>query len=210
MKQQKRFNKKIQVAGPMKLPVLLNEKAISQFKLYIFRLPDGDYYVVEKGNVKGNDPVLVRVHSACNIAHIFHSERCDCEAQLELAMQLIDQAKRGLLIYIVNHEGRGVGPFNHIRVYQEQDKGFDTVDSYLNLHLPVDKRNYGGVKPILKWFNVKRVNLLTNNPKKIESLKKLGFEVKRKSLIPKLTRFNQSQIKAKIEKLGHFIPYPKQ
>ena len=209
MKQQKRFNKKIQVAGPMNLPVLLNEKRPSQFKLYIFRLPDSDYYVVEKGDVRGNDPVLVRVHSACNIAHIFHSERCDCEAQLQLAMKLIDKSKNGLLIYIVNQEGRGVGPFDHIRVYQEQDKGFDTVDSYLNLHLPVDKRDYSGVKPILKWFNIKRIDLLTNNPKKIESLKKLGFLVKRKPLIPKLTRFNQSQIKAKIEKFGHLMPYPK-
>lgn len=203
----KQSNKKMQIAGPMKLPVLLSKKGISHFKLYLFRFQKNDYYVVEKGNVTGVAWVLVRLHSACNIAHIFHSERCDCQAQLELAMRKIDRARKGLIIYIINHEGRGVGSFDHIRVYQEQDKGLDTVDSYLALHLPVDQRDYSGVKPILTWFNLKKIRLLTNNPKKMESLKKLRFKVQRMPLIPKLTKFNQSQIKTKVEKLGHLIRF---
>jgi GTP cyclohydrolase II len=197
-------------SGPIKLPVLLvDRETIANFKLYYFELPhSGGYYVLEKGEVKATEWPLVRIHSACNIAHIFNSQRCDCQAQLELAMQLMHHARRGLLIYIVNHEGRGVGPFNHIRVYQKQDEGFDTVDSYIELGLSIDQRGYDDVKQILDWFEIKRVRLLTNNPKKIESLARMGFEVQREPLIAKLHKYNQSQIKAKIKKLGHLIPYP--
>ena len=196
----------ISLAGPIKLPVFLKNR-IAHFKLYFFRLPKGDCYALEKGAVAGTEYPLVRIHSACNIAHIFHSERCDCQRQLELAMEKIESAGCGLLIYALNHEGRGVGAFDHIRVYQKQDEGFDTVDSYLELGLPVDARDYSEIKHIFAWFNLKKIRLLTNNPKKVEAAESIGCEVVREPLIAKLHRHNQSQIKTKVEKLGHLIPF---
>jgi 3,4-dihydroxy 2-butanone 4-phosphate synthase/GTP cyclohydrolase II len=119
------------IAGPIELPALLPGEIIANFRLYFFMLPEGTYYVLEKGDVRGAKWPLVRIQSTCNIAHIFNSQRCDCEPQLELAMELLHNEGKGILIYVVHHEGRGVGPFDHVRVYQKQDEGFDTVDSYL-------------------------------------------------------------------------------
>lgn len=196
----------MKIAGPMRLPALLKNK-IADFRLYFFQSLAGGYYALEKGEVQGADSPLVRVHSACNIAHIFHSQRCDCQAQLDLSMELMHREGTGLLIYLLHHEGRAVGPFDHIRVYQKQDEGLDTVDSYVALGLPIDKRNYDEVKIILDWFKVRKLRLLTNNPAKVDALTSLGFEVKREPLIARLSPHNQSQIKAKVEKLGHLIPY---
>lgn len=196
----------LQIAGPIQLPVLLADGHTAHFVLYLFRMPKSDYYVLEKGVAKGKSNILLRVHSACNIAHIFHSQRCDCQAQLELAMEEIDRTGCGLLIYAMAHEGRAVGAFDHVRVYQKQDEGYDTVDSYISLDLPVDGRDYSEVGDILQWFELENVRLLTNNPRKIEALEAMGFTVERVPLIVKLDPYNQSQIMVKIRKLGHLIP----
>ena len=198
---------KIRIAGPIKMPVLVGKQPVADFKLYIFRLKKGDYYVLEKGNVKGTAWPFVRVYSACNPAQIFHSQRCDCHAQLEMAMQIIQRAHKGLVIYIVNHEGRGVGSFNHVRVYQKQDEGFDTIDSYLELGLPVDSRDYSDVEDILKWFKLKKVRLLTNNPRKISALENMDIKIQREPLITKLHKHNKSQIEFRIKKLGHLMTW---
>lgn len=205
----KKSKKKFKIAGPIRLPALIGKQTVVQFKLYVFRLPKGDYYVLEKGDVKGSVWPLVRVHSACNTAQIFHSQRCDCHAQLEMAMQLIHAARQGIIIYALNHEGRGVGLFDHIRVYQKQDEGLDTLESYLALGLPVDARSYDEIKVILRWFALEKIRLLTNNPKKIDALEKMGVVVHRKPLVAKLHRYNKSQIEFRIRKLGHLIPAAK-
>lgn len=202
----KRPAQKIKIVGPIQLPALIGKQAVAHFKLYLLRLRQGDYYVLEKGNVKGATWPLVRIHSACNTAQIFHSQRCDCHAQLEMAMQMIHRARQGLIVYAVNHEGRGVGPLNHIRVYQKQDEGFDTIDSYLELGLPVDARDYSEIEDILQWFKLKKIRLLTNNPKKISALEKMNIQIKREPLITKLHQYNKSQIEFRIKKLGHLIP----
>ena len=202
-----RFEEKpfVIVEGPIKLPVLLKDGSIGNFKLHFFRYPKGDYYVLEKPILNTEGYVNVRIQSACFLAHIFKSQRCDCYEQLELSLSIINK-QTGLIIYAVNHEGRGVGPLNHVRVYKKQDEGFDTVDSYIALGLPIDSRDYSEIKFILKKFKVKKVNLLTNNPQKINILKSMGFVVKRIPLIPKLSPYNQSQIKVKAKKLGHLYP----
>lgn len=201
---------KIKIAGPIKMPTRLGKQSIAHFKLYLFRLQKSDYYVLEKGHVKGSIWPLLRIHSACNTAQIFHSLRCDCHAQLEMARQVIQRAHQGLIIYVVNHEGRGVGPFNHIRVYQKQDEGYDTIDSYLTLGLPVDSRDYSEIEGIFRWFKLKKIRLLTNNPRKISALEKMNIEIQREPLITKLHKYNKSQIEFRIKKLGHLMTYPKQ
>lgn len=199
----------MKIVGPIKMPALLDDQKVVQFKLYLFRQGKNDYYVLTKGKIKNASWPFVRLHSACNIAQIFHSQRCDCHAQLVLAMQRINQAKKGLVIYIVSHEGRGVGPFNHLRVYQKQDEGYDTLSSYQTLHLPVDSRDYSEIKKIFQWFKIKKIKLLTNNPKKINAVKKMGIEFKREPLIAKLHRYNKSQIEFRMKKLGHLMSYGK-
>lgn len=184
---------------------MLSNGEMANFKLYTYRFPgEKDYYAVEKGNVSNSKNPLVRIHSACSFAHVFNSQRCDCKFQLDEALVEIAKNKTGLVIYAWPHEGRSVGKWNHTRVYIEQDKGEDTVSSYEVLGLPVDQRDYSDVVEILKDYGIKKLRLLTNNPKKIESIKKTGIEVERVSLIAKLSEHNESQIMTKIKKLGHY------
>jgi GTP cyclohydrolase II len=195
-----------QTVGPIRLPVFLTRVGVSEYRLYLFRFPLGDIYALEKGEVKGSLLPLVRMHSACNLAHLFGSQRCDCQAQLELALELIHHERKGLLVYVMNHEGRGAGALDHVRVYEMQDKGYDTVDAYEVLGLPIDARTYIDAACVLQWFGLHSVRLLTNNPKKIEALERQGFTITRQPLIATLNPYNESQLKAKVEKLGHLIP----
>lgn len=199
----------MKVAGPIKLPARFGTQPVMHFKLYLFRLGKNDYYVLTKGRIKSASWPYVRLHSSCNTAQIFHSQRCDCHAQLQMAMEKIHQAARGMVIYIVAHEGRGVGPFNHIKVYQKQDEGYDTLSSYQVLHLPVDSRDYSEIKKIFQWFKIKKIKLLTNNPKKINAVKKMGVEFRREPLIAQLHRYNKTQIEFRMKKLGHLMNYEK-
>jgi GTP cyclohydrolase II len=121
-------------------------------------------------------------------------------------MEVVHRARIGLILYVVDHEGRGVGAFNHVRVYQKQDEGYDTIHSYLTLGLPVDSRDYSEIEDVLKWFKLKQIRLLTNNPKKISALEKMNIEIRREPLITKLHKYNKSQIEFRIKKLGHLIP----
>lgn len=196
---------KFKKVGPMRLPSLLMNGEVVNFNFYTYWFPkDGYYYVIEKGEIKKSKSPLVRIHSACSFAHIFNSQRCDCEAQLEEAMLKIAQSNAGLIIYAWPHEGRQVGMWNHTKVYMKQDKGEDTVSSYEILGLPVDARNYKNCIEILKDYGIKRIRLLTNNPRKIKPLETAGLKVIRVPLTARLTKYNESQIKTKIEKLGHF------
>ncbi|OGN27519.1 MAG: hypothetical protein A3A33_04840 [Candidatus Yanofskybacteria bacterium RIFCSPLOWO2_01_FULL_49_25] len=191
--------------GPMRLPVLLADGRVENFKLYTYRFAkDGIYYVVEKGDVRNTLNPLVRMHSACSFGHVMNSQRCDDKFQLDEAFLKISESKAGLIIYIWPHEGRGVGMWDHTRVYMEQDKGEDTVSSYVALGLPVDSRNYHNAAAILKDYGITKMRLLTNNPKKVGALKNAGIKVTRIPLIARLSKYNESQIKVKVEKLGHY------
>lgn len=193
--------------GPFRLPAMLSNGKVEDFDIFFYRFNGDPFYVLVKGNVQGKKKVLVRIHSACSFAHVFHSQRCDCREQLDKAMRLIAK-EDGILIYIWGHEGRAVGFEDHFRAYMKQDEGFDTVDSYIELGLPVDKRDYSFCAEILKDFKIDSVRLFTNNPKKIKGLASQGIEVERLPLTVKLSKFNESQLRVKKEKLGHLYELP--
>jgi 3,4-dihydroxy 2-butanone 4-phosphate synthase / GTP cyclohydrolase II len=166
-----------------------------------------EHLALVKGDVSGTDPVLVRVHSECLTGDVFGSCRCDCGPQLELALANIAEAGRGAVIYLMGHEGRGIGLAAKIEAYRLQDGGLDTVEANLAQGLPVDDRDYGAGAQILDDLGVQAVRLMTNNPAKIEGLGGYGFEItERVPLIVEPTSDNGAYLSAKRRKLGHLLP----
>src|SRR5881628_2743814 len=132
--------------------------------------------VLTRGKLSGDPPPLVRIHSQCLTGDVFHSLRCDCRAQLELALERIAGEDRGILIY-EHQEGRGIGLLNKLRAYELQDNGADTVEANEQLGFESDLRNYQLPGAILRWFGVPEVRLLSNNPDKIRALEAAGVRV---------------------------------
>lgn len=156
------------------------------------------------GDLTIEEPPLVRLHSECLTGDAFHSLRCDCGSQLETAMQMVQQAGRGLIIYL-RQEGRGIGLANKIRAYHNQDKGMDTVEANVALGLPIDARQYSVAAQILRYFHIQKVRLMTNNPQKIKELQSLGIEItERLPLHTGLCDSNQRYMQTKFEKMGHW------
>lgn len=148
---------------------------------------------------------LVRIHSQCLTGDVFHSLRCDCRAQLELALDQIVAEGRGLLIY-ENQEGRGIGLMNKLRAYELQDNGLDTVEANERLGFEADLRDYAIPAAILKWFGVGQVRLLSNNPDKIAALEAAGIEVvERAPIIAPPLETTAEYLRTKKEKLGHLF-----
>jgi 3,4-dihydroxy 2-butanone 4-phosphate synthase/GTP cyclohydrolase II len=157
--------------------------------------------------VKGNltDRPLVRVHSECFTGDIFGSYRCDCGDQLERSLKLIEEEGNGMVIYL-RQEGRGIGLFNKVKAYQLQDKGMDTAEANLHLGFPVDLRDYTMAAQILKYFKVNSLRLMTNNPQKIEGLRKLNVtDIERFPLEVNAHNKNAQYLFTKKVKLGHLL-----
>ena len=173
------------------------------FLVYVYENNNDHHIALVKGNIKDN-PVLVRVHSECLTGEAFHSLKCDCNGQLEKALEKIGK-EGGVLIYL-RQEGRGIGLLNKIKSYSLQDQGMDTVEANESLGFKADMRDYTiGVK-ILSDLGIKKIKLMTNNPKKIEGLEKYGIEiVERIPIITKPNTSNINYLKTKKEKLGHFF-----
>jgi len=149
------------------------------------------------------EPVLVRVHSECLTGDIFGSGRCDCGAQLESAMKMIEAEGKGVLVYL-RQEGRGIGLANKLHAYALQEKGLDTVDANLKLGLPVDKRDYGIGSQILRDLGLRKVRIMTNNPKKIYGIEGFGLSVVEEVAIRVAAgEHNRRYLETKKTRLGH-------
>jgi len=178
------------------------------FKIHAYRhvLTGEEQVALTMGEWKEDEPVLVRVHSECLTGDVFKSLRCDCRSQLEDAMEAIAQEGKGVLVYIMGHEGRGIGIVNKIKAYHLQDMGYDTVEANEKIGYPADLRDYGIGVQILLDLGVRKMRLLTNNPRKIVALEGYGLEVvERVPLKIPACEHNQRYLEAKKVKLGHLL-----
>lgn len=178
------------------------------FKIHAYRhvLTGEEQVALTMGEWKEDEPVLVRVHSECLTGDVFKSLRCDCRGQLETAMEIIAQEGKGVLVYIMGHEGRGIGIVNKIKAYQLQDMGYDTVEANEKMGYPADLRDYGIGVQILLDLGVRKMRLLTNNPRKIVALEGYGLEVvERVPLKLPACEHNQRYLETKKTKLGHLL-----
>jgi 3,4-dihydroxy 2-butanone 4-phosphate synthase/GTP cyclohydrolase II len=167
-------------------------------------LDGSEHLALVRGDVRGGDPVLVRVHSECVTGDVIGSTRCDCGSQLADALAAIAAAGRGVIVYLRGHEGRGIGIVHKLRAYGLQDLGHDTVDANVLLGVPVDGRQYGVGAQILADLGVERMRLLTNNPAKYRGLAGYGLEiVERVPLPPRTTAENVRYLEAKHRRMGH-------
>lgn len=173
---------------------------------YRSTLDQVEHLAFVRGDVKTDEPVLVRVHSECLTGDVFSSRRCDCGPQLSAAMAQIDKEGRGVLVYLRGHEGRGIGIGHKIRAYSLQDKGLDTVDANIKLGLPVDSREYGIGAQILADLGVRNLRLMTNNPAKYGGLDGYGLAVvERVPLNTVPTPENEAYLRTKQERMGHLL-----
>ena len=198
----KKFDKLIEQITTVPFPTDFGNFELKLFEDSI----NGDHHVaVIKGNIKKEDEVLVRVHSQCLTGDIFGSLRCDCGPQLESALRMIESEGKGVLVYL-RQEGRGIGLKNKIKAYQLQDEGYDTVEANHKLGFKADLREYGIGAQILLDCNIRKMRLLTNNPKKIISLEGFGLEVVDRVPIEfKPNEVNDKYLSTKRDKLGHLI-----
>lgn len=178
-----------------------------EFKLIAYESSvDRDYHVaLVKGEINPKKPILVRVHSECFTGDVLGSKRCDCGEQLRNALLSIEREGEGILLYM-RQEGRGIGLLNKLKAYNLQDQGLDTVQANKKLGFPADLRHYGVGAQILTDLGVKKIRLLTNNPKKIVGLEGYGLEVvERVPIQVKPGKHNKKYLSTKKKKLGHFL-----
>lgn len=170
-------------------------------------LLDGkEYFALVKGEVANQENVLVRVHSECLTGDIFHSLRCDCGDQLEAALSMIEKEGRGVLLYILGHEGRGIGLLNKLRAYELQEAGRDTVQANTELGFPADLRDYGIGAQILAELGLSSMRLMTNNPKKIVGLEGYGLKIAdRVPIQVEPTDYNIHYLETKRLKMDHLL-----
>lgn len=162
-----------------------------------------DHAVVKYGEISGNQSILIRIHSECLTGDVLGSLRCDCGSQLERALERIEGAGSGIVIYLRDQEGRGIGLSEKIRAYELQDQGLDTVEANLALGHEIDERDFDDAVDILKSLGVTKVTLLTNNPVKLQTLISAGIDATSSTLQGEINAFNEKYVETKRERLGH-------
>mgnify|MGYP001484214279 FL=1 len=214
----------IYLVGPVQLPVnLYGETTVFQWYCWLnYDEVTEDYEkIIEKlassnlaeyqqssvlvyGEFEHAEHALIRLHSICHTGDIFGSKRCDCGFQLKESMKIIKDHGAGALFYLANHEGRGIGLFSKAMAYVLQENGFDTVEANESLGFDNDLRNYDDAITVLKSLRTKPVTVITNNPQKIEALRKAGMAVEgRTPLWGDISEYNQKYVETKITKSGH-------
>jgi GTP cyclohydrolase II len=183
------------------------------FRIFGFEGPAADgsgieeAVVLKMGDFTDGAPPLVRIHSQCLTGDVFHSLRCDCRAQLEIALSNIAEAGGGLLIYELQ-EGRGIGLLNKLRAYELQDHGADTIEANEQLGFDSDLRNYELPGAILQFFGLKAVRLMSNNPEKVEAVEKAGVQVvERVPCLADVLDTRLAYLRTKREKMGHLLEF---
>ena len=182
------------------------------FDLHLYQsiIDKKEHLALVKGEIDGDKPALVRVHSECLTGDVFGSQRCDCGEQLHRAMEMVEKEGSGVILYM-RQEGRGIGLVNKIKAYKLQDDGVNTVEANEKLGFKADLRDYGIGAQILVDLGVKKMRLLTNNPKKIVGLEGYGLEVvERIPIEVEPNEINQKYLQTKRDKLGHLILDPGQ
>ncbi|WP_199547941.1 bifunctional 3,4-dihydroxy-2-butanone-4-phosphate synthase/GTP cyclohydrolase II [Streptomyces sp. N35] len=181
-----------------------------EFTAYGYRSTvDGvEHVALVHGEIGDGEDVLVRMHSECLTGDVFHSLRCDCGPQLEAAMDRIQAAGRGVVVYLRGHEGRGIGLLSKLRAYELQERGRDTLDANLELGLPADARDYGAGAQILTDLGVRSVRLMTNNPEKSEALTRHGMKISGREVVAlPAGEHNLRYLRTKRDRMGHDLPW---
>lgn len=197
-----RMDKLVHRAAETNLPTFLGDfKAV----VYTNDVDDQEHVALVKGDINSDDEIMVRVHSACLTGDVFGSKRCDCGSQLHNAMRMVEKEGTGIVLYM-QQEGRGIGLANKLRAYALQEQGLDTVEANLELGFKPDLRDYGIGAQILRDLGVRKMRLITNNPKKIVGLEGYGLEVSDRlpievDAIPE----NLEYMKTKKDKMGHLL-----
>jgi 3,4-dihydroxy 2-butanone 4-phosphate synthase/GTP cyclohydrolase II len=177
------------------------------FDMFLYEETNSEkqHLALKKGEWEESEPVLVRVHSSCMTGDIFGSCRCDCGPQLQRSMQMIEEAGKGVIVYM-NQEGRGIGLFNKLKAYKLQEEGYDTLEANLKLGFKGDERDYGIGAQIIRDLGVKKMRLMSNNPKKRTGLIGYGIEIMENvQLEIESNQHNESYLKTKRDKMGHSL-----
>jgi 3,4-dihydroxy 2-butanone 4-phosphate synthase/GTP cyclohydrolase II len=197
-----RHERLVQRVAEAKLPTPFGEFTVIAYRS---QTDPAEHLALVMGDVATDDPVLVRVHSQCLTGDVFHSLRCDCGEQVEMAMKRIAGEGRGVVLYM-RQEGRGIGIHNKIKAYALQDKGLDTVEANLSLGFKADQRDYGVGAQILADLGIHNMRLMTNNPKKMSGLESYGLKITEQ--LPITTEpnpHNRRYLKTKQKKMGHLL-----